>query len=105
MLIVSVLAIFTVSLFAQTDGKKAKVFLSAANQKEMLVEQPAITFAQDLETENLLINIYPEFKYQKILGFGTAFTETAAYNFSLLSPASQEMLLRLPRSLILMAKL
>ena len=89
-LIVSVLTIFSVSLFAQTDGKKAKVFLSAANQKEMLVEQPAITFAQDLETENLLINIYPEFKYQKILGFGAAFTETAAYNFSLLSPASQE---------------
>ena len=85
-LIVITLAIFSVSLFAQTDGKKAKVFLSAANLKEMLVEQPAITFKQDLETENLLINIYPEFKYQKILGFGAAFTESSAVNYSLLSP-------------------
>ena len=91
-LIVSALAILSVSLFAQTEGKKAKVFLSTTNQKEMLVEQPAITFNQDLETENLLINIYPEFKYQKILGFGAAFTETSAYNFSLLSPAAQEKL-------------
>ena len=88
-LIFSVFFTFSMSLFAQTDGKKAKVFLSAVSQKEMLVEQPSITFKQDLETENLLINVYPEFRYQKILGFGAAFTETSAYNFSLLSPAAQ----------------
>ena len=76
------LAIFSVSLSAQTDGKKVKVFLSSVTQKEMLVEQQGIVFKQDLETENQLINIYPEFKYQKILGFGAAFTETSAYNFS-----------------------
>ena len=89
MLIASILAVFSVSLFAQTDGKRVKFFLSAANQKEMLVEQQSTTFNQDLETENLLINVYPEFKYQTILGFGAAFTEASAYNFSLLSPASQ----------------
>ena len=93
--IVSILAIFSMSLFAQTDGTRVKVFLSSANQSEMLVEQQDITFKQDFVTENLLINIYPEFKYQKVLGFGAAFTETSAYNFSLLSPESQQRLVEL----------
>ena len=95
MLIVSMLAIFSMSLFAQTDGKKVKVLLSSATQKEMLVEQQDIVLKQDFETENLLINIYPEFKYQKILGFGAAFTETSAYNYSLLSSSSQQKLIEL----------
>ena len=94
-LIVIVLAIFPMSLFAQTDGKKAKVFLNTANQKEMLVEQSDITFKQDLETENLLINVYPEFKYQKILGFGAAFTESSAVNYSLLSSDLQQKFIEL----------
>ena len=92
-LTISILFVFSVSLSAQTEGKKIKVFTSSLNQKDMLVEQKDnIVFARDLETENLLINIYPEFKYQKILGFGAAFTETSAYNFSLLSPESQQKL-------------
>ena len=78
--------------FAQTEGKKVKIFASSVNEKQMLVEQQEIIFRQDFETENLLINIYPEFKYQQILGFGAAFTETSAYNFSLLSPDSQQQL-------------
>ena len=95
MLTISVMLIFSMSLFAQTDGKKVKVFLSSANQNEMLVEQQDIVFKQDFVTENLLINIYPEFKYQKVLGFGAAFTETSAYNFSLLSPDLQQKLTEL----------
>ena len=92
-LIFSVLVVFSTSLLAQTEGKKIKVFASSLNQKEMLVEQKDnITFVKDLETENLLINIYPEFQYQRILGFGAAFTETSAYNFSLLSPVEQQKL-------------
>ena len=94
-LIICILTISSMSLFAQADGKKVKVLLSSATQKEMLVEQQDIVFKQDLETENELINIYPEFKYQKILGFGAAFTETSAYNFSLLSPALQQQLAEL----------
>ena len=94
-LVISVLFIFSVSLFAQTDGKKVKVILSSANQKEMLVEQQDIVFKQDLETENLLICIYPEFKYQKVLGFGAAFTESSAVNFSLLTPAQKQKVIEL----------
>jgi glucosylceramidase len=58
----------------------------------MLAEQEGGIFKQDFVTENLLINIYPEFQYQKILGFGAAFTETSAYNFSLLSADTQQKL-------------
>ena len=78
------------SLLTQPDGKSVKVFLSTASEEEMLVQQPDIVFNQDYETENRLICIYPEFQYQTILGFGAAFTESAAYNFSLLSPDLQQ---------------
>ena len=91
-LTISILIVFSMSLFAQTEGKKVKIFESSANSKQMLAEKKDIVFIQDFETENLLINIYPEFKYQKILGFGGAFTETSAYNFSLLSPDLQQKL-------------
>lgn len=94
-LIVILLAINTMFLFAQTDGKKVKVFLSAASQNEMLVEQQDITFKQDLETENQLICIYPEFKYQRILGFGAAFTESSAVNFSMLTSDQKQQLIEL----------
>jgi len=94
-LIISVLIIFSMSLFAQTDGKRVKVFTSSENSQEMLAEQQDIILGQDFETENLLINIYPEFQYQKVLGFGAAFTETSAVNFSLLSPDLQQKLIEL----------
>ena len=95
MLIICVLTIFSTLLFAQTDGKKVKVFLSSANLKEMIAEQKDIVFKQDFETENLLINIYPEFKYQQVLGFGAAFTESSAVNFSMLSPERKQKLIDL----------
>ena len=91
-LLFSALFVFSISLFAKTDGAKVKVYVSSAKKKEMLAVQPDIIFKQDFETENQLINIYPEFKYQQALGFGGAFTETAAYNFSLLNPESQKKL-------------
>jgi len=94
-LIISALIIFSASLFAQTESKKVKVYASSATQNEMLVEQPEIVFKQDLETENQLINIYPEFQYQKVFGFGAAFTESSAVNFSLLSPDLQQKLIEL----------
>ena len=94
-LIIGVLAFFSMSLLAQTEGKKVKIYASSANENEMLVEQPEITFNRDVETENLLININPEFKYQKILGFGAAFTESSAVNFLLLSPVQQQKIIDL----------
>ncbi|MDR1592476.1 MAG: glycosyl hydrolase [Prevotellaceae bacterium] len=94
-LVISVLIIFSMSLFAQTEGKKVRIFASNEKSNEMLSEWESAVFKQDLETENLLINIYPEFQYQKVLGFGGAFTETSAYNFSLLKPDLQHKLAEL----------
>jgi O-Glycosyl hydrolase len=94
-LIISVFFAFSASLFAQTDGKKVKVYSSSIDQKEMVVEQKEIILQRDLETENLLINIYPEFRYQKVLGFGAAFTEASAVNLALLSPDKQQKIIDL----------
>jgi glucosylceramidase len=94
-LMISALIAVSMSLCAQTDGKKMKVFLSAANQNEMLVEQQDIVLQQDIETENLLICIYPEFKYQRMLGFGAAFTEASAVNFTMLTPAQKQKIMEL----------
>jgi len=92
-LVISALLITSISLFAQTDGKRVKVFTSSADSSKMLVEQEDIVLKQDSETENQVINVFPEFKYQQVLGFGSALTETAAYNFSLLSPDLQQQLI------------
>ena len=40
--------------------------------------------------ERGVINIYPEIRYQQIMGIGGAFTESAAYNYSLLSPEQKQ---------------
>ena len=92
-LVISFGLIPSLSLFSQTDGKQVKVFTSSANSKDMLVEKEDITLKEDSETENQVIDIYPEFKYQQALGFGGAFTETSGYNFSLLSPLLKEKLI------------
>lgn len=44
--------------------------------------------------ENNLIIIYPDIKYQEILGFGGAFTEAAGYSLSKLSTSLQEKLIK-----------
>lgn len=92
-IIILALAVSSLSLFAQTEGKKVKIFTSSAQEKNMLVEQDAIVFKQDLAAESRLINIYPEFTYQQVIGFGGAFTETSAYNFSLLNADLQQQLI------------
>ncbi len=46
------------------------------------------------KTENGIINIYDEVCYQQILGFGGAFTESAAYNYSLMSDDNKKAFLR-----------
>lgn len=42
-------------------------------------------------TECGIINIYDEIEYQSVLGFGGAFTESAAYNYSLLTDSQKKM--------------
>ena len=46
-------------------------------------------------TERCAINLYEEIRYQEILGFGAAITESAAYNYALLSPENKKRFLEL----------
>ncbi len=47
----------------------------------------------DSSTEYAVINVFDEFEYQTVLGFGGAFTESAAYNYSLLSESQKKVFL------------
>ncbi len=41
-------------------------------------------------TECGIINVFPEIEYQSVVGFGGAFTESAAYNYAQLTPAQKK---------------
>ena len=40
--------------------------------------------------ERSVVNVFDKIKYQQILDFGGAFTESAAYNYSLLAPEQKQ---------------
>ena len=42
------------------------------------------------KTELCVVNVFDEFEYQDVIGFGGAFTEAAAYNYSLLTDAQKK---------------
>lgn len=42
-------------------------------------------------TELRIVNVYPEVRYQEIIGFGGAFTESSAYNYSLLTDEQKQL--------------
>lgn len=65
-------------------------------KKEFLKEYKEITLLKNLSNkeEFKIINIYPNIKYQHFIGFGGAFTEATAYNFSKLSDTNKLQLLK-----------
>ena len=52
---------------------------------KMMVNSGKIEMKDDFTTENSVINIFDDVRFQEILGFGGAFTEASAYNYSILS--------------------
>lgn len=54
-----------------------------------------LVFAPDEGCEEWLINLYPQYTYQTLQGFGGAITESAAYVYSLLSPEQKQELMRM----------
>jgi glucosylceramidase len=54
---------------------------------------PAV-FKMDDITENKVVNLYPDVRFQTFLGFGSAFTETSALNYARLSPDRQTEAIR-----------
>lgn len=64
---------------------QARAYVSKKDSPNMIRLSPAVAFVPEDTHEIHVIDIYPERQYQTILGFGGAFTETAAYNFAKLS--------------------
>ena len=54
-----------------------------------------LVFTPDEGCEEWLINLYPQYTYQTLQGFGGAITESAAYVYSLLSPEQKQELMRM----------
>jgi glucosylceramidase len=79
--------------------KILKVFRSQKDSPDMLAEiKRAAPFIRDDDPESdhaeKVISVVPERRYQEIIGFGGAFTETSAYNFSRMNAQSQEKILK-----------
>ncbi len=62
-----------------------KVIKTVPQENKFFVEETVEDGNTYKGIERGVINVYNEFKYQEILGFGGAFTEASAYNYSLLT--------------------
>lgn len=72
-----------------------RIFLSARDTGDRLAEKPPLSFQDDLQgIEYPVINVYEDVEYQKIIGFGGAFTEAAAVTFHKLPKDKQDMVLK-----------
>ena len=58
---------------------KAKIMVTRYSNQKITQTQSTATFAPDAETENGIINIHPEVRYQALHGFGGTFTEATGY--------------------------
>lgn len=54
-----------------------------------------LRFKADPDAENKVLNLYPAVTYQKVLGFGSAFTDASALNYAAMSPENRERFIRL----------
>jgi glucosylceramidase len=75
--------------------KFKEVAIVQSSEKGNLFEtlKPSV-FERDPAAENLVINLYPDISYQEIFGFGGAFTETSAYQFSRMSAETQGKIIK-----------
>lgn len=66
---------------------KSTVFISDKNKS---LFESSVSFKRDPEAENKVLNIYPKMKYQKVLGFGSAFTDASANVFYQMNEKDRE---------------
>ncbi len=71
----------------------ATVHTSHKGADRMLAQGAQLALVPDEETEARVVNLYPERRYQEIVGFGGTFTEASAYNYSRLGPESRRKVL------------
>jgi glucosylceramidase len=80
----------------EEEGMKFKeVKIIQSSEKGELFEslEPSV-FERDPAAENYVINLYPGVTYQEIIGFGGAFTETSAYQFSRMSAETKDKIIK-----------
>jgi glucosylceramidase len=70
-----------------------KVIKTAKDSCDRLTEKEAITF-QEIKKEGVTLAINEEKTYQKIIGFGGAFTEAAAYTLDRMNPEKREEIIK-----------
>jgi len=73
--------------------RKVNIFQSSEKGK-MFESGEQTVFKKDPATENRVINLYPDVEFQKIIGFGGAFTEASAYQFSRMSAKSKAKIIK-----------
>ncbi|MBQ6680314.1 MAG: glucosylceramidase [Lachnospiraceae bacterium] len=75
-------------------NSKIRVIKTDVVKGDFLKEEPALKFKKDASVpdgiELEVVNVYDEVKYQEILGFGAAFTDSSAVNYAKMSRAEQE---------------
>jgi glucosylceramidase len=75
-----------------TARKRVEVFFTAQWTGDRLArKRPLSCDPRDTETENQVITIHEDIRFQKLLGFGGAFTEAAAHTFSQLPPGPKQV--------------
>ena len=67
-----------------------KIIRSVPRENRYFEEEFVENGNHSSSAEYAVINVFDEFEYQTVLGFGGAFTESAAYNYSLLTPAQKQ---------------
>lgn len=68
-----------------------KIFTSVPAQDSYFRETNIEAGNAPEKTEMGVINVFDEIEYQSVLGFGGAFTESAAYNYSLMSEKQKKL--------------
>ena len=74
--------------------RKVSIIQSSENGAMFESLKPSV-FERDPAAENRVINLYPDAGFQEIIGFGGAFTETSAYQFSRMSAESKDKIIKL----------
>ncbi len=78
------------------NNKKVKVITTTSFDDSFTTYEETKEFVEDInQEENNIVDIQPEVEKQKFKGFGGAFTESASYVFSKLSPTLQDNVLQL----------
>ena len=71
---------------------KIDIYITTKNRK---MQKKSANFKFDTTTEGDLLKIYPEITFQKVIGIGGAFTESAGYVYSQMSDKNKQKFLKL----------